>query len=471
MAPGPRVLTGNRFSGFNSDPLAEPNNKKRKKPNYSPCELDNVFPTTSNTKNPRFITIAPTNPDKPLSSFSVFLLKKAIDSISTSYEYITQLRDGNLLILVKSQKIAECFLSKKVLSNLCPISVKLHEHLNSSKGTVYAPCLINVPESEILEEMKSQGVTDVYKFKKVEDGNQRPTGLVLFTFDLFRPPSTVNVGWYNLKVEEYFPNPMRCRNCQLLGHTAKRCKGNASCDTCNLPPHSPNRCTRVSCANCAEQHPSSSKNCKRYLQAKEILKIKTIRKCSMAEAKSIFREENPISNSTPAYSAVTKHSTESASNTVATDDKTSHNNSLDSNSNSSPNPPPPQSNPAVFTANKRQDPISLSSNEHNNKNSTPKPLSNNTNQITNPKSDSKYTSSTSNLPESQSVPEIPIFSHNCNSDVNLAPISPLKHLSNPQSKLADYTPNSSPISTVTQSLIMNNQYYLKPPQTENDDDI
>ena len=146
------------------------------------------------TNNPKFIIVAPASEDKPLSSFSVFLLKKAIDSISTSYESITQLRDGNLLILVKSQKIAELFLSKKKFSNLCPITVSFHTNLNTSKGTAYAPCLINVPELEIIEEMKTQGVSDVFKFKKLADGNLRATGLVLFTFDLFRPPTSLNIG-------------------------------------------------------------------------------------------------------------------------------------------------------------------------------------------------------------------------------------------------------------------------------------
>ena len=195
MAPGPRALSGNRFGALDPDPPAEPNNKKRKKINTCATELNhNFIPTQSLSNNPRFIVISPLSDQPPLSSFSVFLLKKAIDSISTAYEYITQLREGNLLILVKSQKVADLFLSKKTLSNICPISVTLHSSLNSSKGTVYAPCLINVPENEIVQEMRSQGITEVFKFKKTVDGNQRPTGLVLLTFDLFRPPKTVDIG-------------------------------------------------------------------------------------------------------------------------------------------------------------------------------------------------------------------------------------------------------------------------------------
>lgn len=306
-------------AGWIQTRLSNPRTKKEK--NRFLLQLNSVtyvLPTHSISNNPKFIVISPSDDDKPLSSFSVFLLKKAIDNISTSYEYITQLRDGNLLILVKSQKIADLFLSRKTLSNLCPISVSLHTNLNSSKGTVYAPCLINVPETEIVDEMKTQGVTGVFKFKNTVEGNQRASGLILLTFDLFRPLSSVNIGWYNVKVEEYFPNPMRYRNCQLLGHTANRCKNDPTCETCNLPPHVPNKCTRISCANCSEEHPSSSKICKRYLQAKETLKIKTVRKCSMAEAKQVYGEQNPITASAFTYSAAAKNPTQMVQTAIPT---------------------------------------------------------------------------------------------------------------------------------------------------------
>lgn len=268
MASGPNVLSGNRFTVL--DEPTDPPKKRPKTNTNSPTALSFDTPSHSNSKNPKFIIISPTDPKQLLTSVSVFLLKKAIDAISTSYEYITQLRDGNLLILVKSQRVANLFLSKKTLSNLCPVSISLHSQLNSSKGTVYAPCLNILPEKEIIEEMRDQGVTDVYKFKKIEKRDvagivkdvEVPSGLVLFTFDLFRPPTTLNVGWYKLKVEEYFPNPMRCKKCQLLGHTIKRCTRSETCVTCNLPPHPSGNCTRTLCANCVDnpQHHQNNAN-------------------------------------------------------------------------------------------------------------------------------------------------------------------------------------------------------------------
>ncbi|XP_017467667.1 PREDICTED: TBC1 domain family member 5 homolog B-like [Rhagoletis zephyria] len=49
----------------------------------------------------------------------------------------------------------------------------------------------------------------------------------------------------------------------------------------------------MSCANCFGPHAASSKNCPKYQQSKDILKIKTEKKCSMRDAIKIYRTQNP----------------------------------------------------------------------------------------------------------------------------------------------------------------------------------
>ncbi|XP_017462358.1 PREDICTED: uncharacterized protein LOC108355732, partial [Rhagoletis zephyria] len=119
----------------------------------------------------------------------------------------------------------------------------------------------HVDEEEIINEMKDQHVTGVYKFSKIIKGERTITGQMVLTFDLYRLPETVDVAWYKVKVQPYIPSPMRCKRCQKLGHTIKRCERNPMCFICNLPPHDPEDCTRIQCANCEEEHPSSDKNC------------------------------------------------------------------------------------------------------------------------------------------------------------------------------------------------------------------
>ncbi|XP_036344334.1 uncharacterized protein LOC118753527 [Rhagoletis pomonella] len=247
--------------------------------------------------------------NKSLADYSCFLVHKAILAISKEITSITSLRDGSILLLVKNNAIASRFLKTTSLPGVCQIECKLHSTLNHVKGTVYAPCLNNVDEKEIVSELSTQGVVGAYKFLKTVEGKSFPCGVVLLTFDLYNLPTKIDISWHSVKIREYIPNQMRCKACQILGHTAKHCKNSPSCVICNLPPHSPAQCTRISCANSQEQHPASAKECKKFLQAKEILKIKTTKKCTMREARRLagsLTNNNTIEQS---YSSITTRQT------------------------------------------------------------------------------------------------------------------------------------------------------------------
>lgn len=315
MAPGPPDKFSNNRFHILGDFIDNPS--KKQKHNEYPD-----LPTPNNTKNnPKYVIISSNDNNKRLSDLSPFAIKKCIEGISTEINSISQLRDGNLLVLTRNTRVAEKFLRSKSFANLCQITCKLHTTLNSVKGVIYAPCLINVPESEIVEEMKDQGVIEVYKFTKPNDearrnesGNAKTndehriaTGKIILTFDLYRLPTSVDVAWYKCKVEHYIPNPMRCKDCQRLGHTKKRCKGNPTCPNCSYPPHDPEKCTRLFCINCSGEHSSKDIQCPRYIQMKEILKIKTKNYCSIGEARRKYKESNPIitTNQNNTYASVT----------------------------------------------------------------------------------------------------------------------------------------------------------------------
>lgn len=310
--------------------------------------------------------------------------------------------------------------------------MKFHESLNSSKGIVYAPCLINITESEIVSEMSSQGVIDVYKFSKQIEGKRRPSGLMLFTFDLYQPPNSVEIGWYKSKVNEYIPNPMRCRNCQLLGHTKNRCNREEACETCSLPPHSPEECTRVRCANCSEPHPSSSINCPKYKQSKEILTIKTRNKCSMSEAKRTYNIQNPLQsklNSTP-YAERAKEATRK--NNTSSDNATS----LE------------KSTPSQQSIAKKSDPTS------------------------NKKSSNIANSSSALITISPNNSSLPPPKHNQHPDNQPPSCSKQTHLTQrplptPPRIISTNTINqSSPITSITNSLINDNNYFMNTSDTD-----
>ncbi|XP_036322389.1 uncharacterized protein LOC118736404 [Rhagoletis pomonella] len=285
-----------------------------------------IFPTLHQKQTainqPKYLTISSTN--NQLAKLSPFIIKKGIDAISTQIDSIKQLKDGSLLVLARNSKIADKFLKTKTLSNVCPITVKLQENLNTVKGMIYAPCLNFVKEEEIIEELKSQGVSGIYKFTRTLDGKTMPTGKMAVNFDLYHLPKTLDIAWYKVKVSPYYPNPMRCKNCQLLGHTKTRCTNPSTCDGCNLPPHSPTECTRKQCANCGEDHFSSDRDCPRYKQTKEILKIKTIEKCSMGEARRKYSERlNHVQKPQETYSNICQSETNKSNTPTITTSKRS----------------------------------------------------------------------------------------------------------------------------------------------------
>lgn len=298
MAPGPPNLGDNRFSSLSDSPT-----RKKKKRQYHPFPID--FPelpeVTSN--NPKFLVISTKNPEKPLSEYSCFAVHRELKTLSKDIMSISTLRDGNLLTLIKSKEAADKLSKATQLPGICEIQCKLHESLNVVKGTIYAPYLNNIPDQEIIDELKTQNVQTIFKFTKLVDGQPKPTGVILVSFDLYYLPKKLDISWHSVKVREYTPNPMRCKKCQLLGHTQKFCKNISTCVTCALPEHSPHPCTRTMCANCEEEHPASSSSCRKFIDQKEIIRLKTKNKCSLKEAKALFRQTQTQIPSTSTYAA------------------------------------------------------------------------------------------------------------------------------------------------------------------------
>lgn len=306
MAPGPPLIGANRFALL-ADSTAIKKKKKDKKKKTTLITDLTIFPELPSIKknDPKFVVLEAIDQNKPLSYYSCFAIHRSIRAVSSEIQSVSELRDGNILLLVKNKIIAERFLSLKELPGICNIKAKYHENLNFSKGTVFAPFLNNVPEEEIVSELSSQGVVAAYKFQRKNNDKMQPTGVVLLTFDLYHIPEKMDIAWRKVHVRQYIPNPMRCKSCQLLGHTAKFCKRSPACSICNFPPHSPVECTRTFCANCFADHPSSSNKCPKFIQAKETLKIKITNKCTLKEAIKIQKNSTPsFSENSPSFSSV-----------------------------------------------------------------------------------------------------------------------------------------------------------------------
>ena len=173
-------------------------NKSKRKYNV---DNSHDFPNLGTSKKtkpnscPKFILIKNVVEDKPIKSFNIFAVSKAIESITLEQTLQTTFtREGHLLILAKNESQANKFLKATKFSNLCDIKVQYHPTLNICKGVIYAEDLANLSEDEIVEGLKSQHVTDCKKIKKMKEGKLVNTPLHIISFNRYDIPSKIEVA-------------------------------------------------------------------------------------------------------------------------------------------------------------------------------------------------------------------------------------------------------------------------------------
>ncbi|GFY49913.1 CCHC-type domain-containing protein [Trichonephila inaurata madagascariensis] len=139
-----------------------------------------------------------------------------------------------------------------------------HKTLNSSKGVIYCPDLIPLPDSVTVT-----------------------SPLFILTFSKHTLPENILIGYLNIKTRLYIPNPLRSFRCQSYGHGTAFCCSVATCNKCSCTEHAREACTteRRKGANCKGEHAAYSKICKKEQQEKEIQRIKVLENLSYSEAK------------------------------------------------------------------------------------------------------------------------------------------------------------------------------------------
>ncbi|KAI8124675.1 hypothetical protein CVS40_4999 [Lucilia cuprina] len=165
---------------------------------------------------------------KPLAAYNVFQIEKGLNFISRDYLDITEMRSGDLMIKTADMKSAKKFLKAKYI-DVVPVTITMHKGLNSTQGRIFSRKIIDISEEDLLKSLEDQKVIEIRKLSRREGEKYIPTGAAILTFDLIRRPETLKLGWERVQVDEHVPNPMRCANCQRLGHTKKRCKNIELC--------------------------------------------------------------------------------------------------------------------------------------------------------------------------------------------------------------------------------------------------
>ena len=122
-------------------------NKKR---NRAQLDSDSENENGNATVFPRFLIIESTDPNRPLSKLSPFVIEKCISSIATSPKSCQKLKSGALLVEMTNKVHVESLLRLKQFFSI-PAQCKPHTSLNTSRGIIRCPDLAGVSIDDIID--------------------------------------------------------------------------------------------------------------------------------------------------------------------------------------------------------------------------------------------------------------------------------------------------------------------------------
>uniref|UniRef100_UPI003AF53F94 hypothetical protein n=1 Tax=Thiolapillus sp. TaxID=2017437 RepID=UPI003AF53F94 len=272
--------------------LAFPKKKKRTRTDDdSDSESENeIFFMKDNW--PRFVVVQSADEERPLSKLSPFAVQKGFQAIAGTLKSTKKLRDGSFLVECSRKTQAENLL-KTVDFVDRPVHVSVHKTLNSSRGVIRCRELSDMSETEIRDELKTQGVVEVHRVTVKKEGKVIPTNTLFLTFNRPDVPKEIVVGYLKVKVELFVPNPLRCFNCNKFGHTSQRCRTTAKCQRCGKDKHEEQCEGPLICSNCKGPHAVSAKDCPVWKKEKEIQRIRVEKRISFPEARQLVEATFP----------------------------------------------------------------------------------------------------------------------------------------------------------------------------------
>ncbi|GFS97684.1 putative RNA-directed DNA polymerase from transposon BS [Trichonephila clavipes] len=190
-----------------------------------------------------------------------------------------------------------------------------HRTLNSCRGVISESDLLCASETEILEGLSDQGVTQVRRIKIKKGSSLFPTKNLILTFNSPKLPSNIKAGYLNCKVRPYIPNPLRCFKCQRFGHSQTSCCGQLTCSRYASVGHASTDCSlEPKCINCLQPHPSDSKICPKWKTEKQIQELKATKNISYPEARKLIVPQLSQTYAQAAKSSTLNNSTQTDEN-------------------------------------------------------------------------------------------------------------------------------------------------------------
>ena len=131
---------------------------------------------------PTFIVAKSASEERPLIRLSPFAAQKGFQAIVGTLKSSKRLRDGSFLVECSRKTQAENLL-KTVNFVDRPVHVSVHKTLNSSRGVIRCRELTDMSETEIRDELKTQGVVEVHRVTVKKKGKVIPTNTLFLTFN------------------------------------------------------------------------------------------------------------------------------------------------------------------------------------------------------------------------------------------------------------------------------------------------
>ena len=163
-------------------------NKKRTR-----AQLDSDSENGNATLYPRFLVIKSTDPNRPLSKLSPFVIEKCISPKSCQ-----KLKSGALLVEMTIKVQAEPLLKLQHFFSI-PAQCKPHASLNTSRGIIRCPDPAGVSTEDIIEGLADQNVTNARRIIVTRDGDKRETNTIILTFQSAIIPEVLKVGYLNIR--------------------------------------------------------------------------------------------------------------------------------------------------------------------------------------------------------------------------------------------------------------------------------
>ena len=238
-----------------------------------------------------------TTQDEQPITLSIFGIQKLLSCAVGDIVSAKKLRNGSVLAEVRNKRQADAALN---MTTWVSQSVKVtpHRSLNTSRGVIRCREFRDCDDTEVLNALSSQGVSDARRLMSKRNGVLEPTNTFLLTFALPTPPKLLKAAYMKIDVEAYFPNPLRCYNCQHYGHGKATCNRKAVCAKCSQEGHQDADCVNPPhCANCAGNHSAYSRDCPEWAKQKEITQVKFGKNISFGDAKKIVEQRTQTNTS------------------------------------------------------------------------------------------------------------------------------------------------------------------------------